>query len=87
MVGEFTADGGILDASPGFTTEALCWRGCVQGPTEDDSGYFMATKDVVAGAKIIDSSDVFSSWVQVADVNGQGFAEAYPDAPLYNHNA
>ena len=23
---------------------------------------------------------------QVADVNGQGFAEAYPHAPLYNHN-
>ena len=88
LVGEFAADGGILDANPGFTTRAYSAGEVVfrRGPTEDDSGYFMATKDVVAGAKIIDSSDVFSSWVRVADVNGQGFAEAYPDAPLYNHN-
>lgn len=88
LVGEFSTDGGILDANPGFATRNYSTGQVVfrRGPTPDDSGYFMAVKDVVSGAKIEDTGDVMSNWIRVADVNGAGFSEAYPDAPSYNHN-
>ena len=46
----------------------------------------MAVKDVVSGAKIEDTEDVFSNWIRIADVNEQGFSEAYPNATSYDHN-
>ena len=46
----------------------------------------MAVKDVVSGAKIEDTEDVFSNWIRIADVNGKGFSEAYPKATSYDHN-
>ncbi len=88
LVGNFTADGGILDANPGFATRDYSVGEVVfkRGATPDESGYFMAVNDVVTGAKIEDTSDVLSNWIRVADVSGNGFSEAYPDAQLYNHN-
>ena len=89
LVGEFSVDGGILDANPGFATRdykegEVVYR---RGTTDESSGYFMALKDVESGSAIQDSSDIHSNWIRVADKNGSGFSEAYPDAPLYDHNS
>ena len=89
LVGEFSVDGGILDANPGFVTRdykegEVVYR---RGTTDESSGYFMALKDVESGSAIQDSSDIHSNWIRVADKNGSGFSEAYPDAPLYDHNS
>lgn len=89
LVGEFTADGGILDANPGFATRDYSKGEVVfrRGPTDDTAGYFMALKDVESGSKIVDSADVNSNWVRIADKSGKGFSEAYPSASLYDHNS
>ncbi len=87
LVGEFTSDGGMLDATPGFTSRSYSKGEIVfrRAPTEAESGYFMALKDVVAGAKIVDTQNVNSNWIRIADKYGQGFAESYPNAPTYDH--
>jgi len=89
LVGDFTADAGILDANPGFTTRDYSKGEVVfrRGPTDATSGYFMALKDVVSGSKVEDTADPGSSWIRIGDKSGKGFAEAYPDAPLYDHNS
>ena len=89
LVGDFTADAGILDANPGFTTRDYSKGEVVfrRGPTDATSGYFMALKDVVSGSKVEDTADPVSSWIRIGDKSGKGFAEAYPDAPLYDHNS
>jgi len=89
LVGEFTADGGILDANPGFATRDYSKGEVVfrRGPTDDTAGYFMALKDVESGSKIVDSADVNSNWIRIADKSGKGFSEAYPSASLYDHNS
>lgn len=89
LVGDFTADAGILDANPGFTTRDYSKGEVVfrRGPTDATSGYFMALKDVVSGSKVEDTADPGSSWIRIGDKSGKGFAEAYPDAQLYDHNS
>ena len=89
LVGDFTADAGILDANPGFTTRDYSKGEVVfrRGPTDATSGYFMALKDVVSGSKVEDTADPGSSWIRIGDKSGKGFAEAYPEAPLYDHNS
>ena len=61
LVGNFTEDGGILDADPGHTSRAYASGDVVykQGVSLSDSGYFMALKDVAAGTAINDSYDSF----------------------------
>ena len=89
LVGEFTADGGILDANPGYATRDYKSGDVVfrRGPTDATAGYFMALKDVESGSKIEDSSDVNSNWIRIADKSGKGFSEAYPNASEYDHNS
>lgn len=92
LVGSFTEDGGVLDANPGHTSRAYSSGEVVfvQGATDSTSGYFMALKDVSSGTAIADlysSADgdgAHSQWIRLADKSGAGFAEAYPQAPLYN---
>ena len=85
LVGNYIRDAGVLDANPGYAT-----RDYTKGEVvfRSDEGYFMALNDVVAGAKVSVSNppDVNSNWIRIADKSGNGFAEAYPDAPLYDHN-
>jgi flagellin-like hook-associated protein FlgL len=86
LVGNFTEDGGILDADPGHTSRAYASGDVVykQGVSLSDSGYFMALKDVAAGTAINDSYDSLSSWIRVADKGGDGFAESFPTAGEYS---
>ena len=88
LVGEFTTDAGILDANPGYASKNYTKGDLVyrNGPTDLESGYFMALNDVVIGAKVEDSEDVTSNWIRIADKSGMGFSEAYPDAAEYDHN-
>jgi len=89
LVGDFTADAGILDANPGFTTRDYSKGEVVfrRGPTDATSGYFMALKDVVGGTKVEDTADPNSNWIRIGDKSGKGFSEAYPDSPSYDHNS
>ena len=89
LVGDFDVDAGILDANPGFATRDYKEGDVVyrRGPTDATAGYFMALKDVESGSAIEDSSDIHSNWIRIADMNGNGFSEAYPNAPLYDHNS
>ena len=88
LVGDFTADAGILDANPGFTTRDYSKGQVVfrRGPSDATSGYFMALKDVVSGSKVEDTADPSSNWIRIGDKNGKGFSEAYPDSAFYDHN-
>ena len=87
LVGNFSNDGGILDAVPGFASKDYKNGDViyVNGTDDDSSGYFMALKDVSAGSKIQDIGSEQSLWLRLADRNGQGFAESYPNAPVYDH--
>ncbi len=86
LVGDFSTDGGIFDADPGYASKSYTAGEVVykQGVSLSDSGYFMALKNVTAGTKIIDEADANSLWIRIADKAGVGFAESYPDAPEYN---
>ena len=86
LVGNFTEDGGILDADPGHTSRAYASGDVVykQGVSLSDSGYFMALKDVAAGTAINDSYDSLSKWIRIADKGGDGFAESFPTAGEYS---
>lgn len=88
LVGDFSSDAGILDANPGYTSRNYTKGEVIfrNGPTDAESGYFMALKDVYSGAKVEDTSDVASSWIRIADKSGKGFSEAYPEAAQYDHN-
>lgn len=65
LVGDFVTDAGILDASPSYSTRNYSKGDVVfrQGTTDAESGYFMALKEVMAGAKIEDSQDSSSNWI------------------------
>jgi flagellin-like hook-associated protein FlgL len=86
LVGNFTEDGGVLDANPGNTARSYSSGQVVykQGVADADSGYFMALTDVAAGTKIEDSYEANSKWIRLADKTGKGFAESYPDASVYS---
>jgi flagellin-like hook-associated protein FlgL len=90
LVGDFFRDGGYLDATPGRTTRDYK-AGDVVFRDGDGGGYFMALNDVATGSLIEDTGGdavrgIHSQWIRVADLDGKGFAEAYPNAPLYDHN-
>jgi flagellin-like hook-associated protein FlgL len=87
LVGDFTADGGIHDAVPGYTSRNY-EKGdvvFVNGVNPSKSGYFMALKNVSSGAIIEDIGSEQSLWIRLADESGNGFAESYPQAPIYDH--
>ena len=87
LVGDFTRDGGLEDARPGFTTREYT-KGSViykNGPTEAESGYFMALSDTLSGIRIEDTGGANSTFIRLADKGGKGFAEAFPLASEYNH--
>ena len=86
LIGNFTEDGGILDADPGHTSRSYASGDVVykQGVSLSDSGYFMALKDVTAGTAINDTYDSLSSWIRIADKGGEGFAESFPTAGEYS---
>ena len=89
VIGDFTRDGGLVDATPGYTSREYAEGDVVymDGPTAGTSGYFMALSDVKTGAKIQDTGGATSLWIRLADEDGKGFAEAYPQAPLYDHTS
>ena len=86
LVGEFHQDGGIYDANPGYATRdyksgEVVYRAA---STESESGYFMALRDVASGSRIKDTGNLTSNWIRVADQEGAGFSEAYPNASSYD---
>ena len=87
VVGNFTRDGGLADATPGYTSRTYDDGDVIymDGPSAATSGYFMALSDVKAGAKIQDTGGATSLWIRLADEDGKGFAEGYPMAPEYDH--
>ena len=87
LVGDFTNDGGILDAVPGFTSRDYSQGEViyVNGTSDSNSGYFMALKNVSSGSSIQDTGNKHSLWIRLADREGGGFAESYPNAPVYDH--
>ena len=87
LVGDFTRDGGLEDADPGKTSRSYSNGALVykNGPTNGESGYFMALTDVGAGTKIEDTGGSTSQWIRLADEGGNGFAEAYPLTAQYDH--
>jgi flagellin-like hook-associated protein FlgL len=86
LVGEFSKDGGPDAAMPGFASMDYAKNQVVymDSGNVDAAGYYMALKDVPVGTKIEDTSELGSNWIKISDKNGQGFAESYPDAQLYN---
>ena len=91
LVGDFTADAGIFDANPGFTTRdyskgQVVFKLSTPG-NPGVGGYFMALKDVVSGTTVEDTADPSSNWIRIADQKGRGFSEAYPDSAFYDHNS
>jgi len=89
LVGDFTKDGGLTDASPGSTSRAYSQGDVVfmSGGLAAKSGYFMALTDVQAGVKIEDTAAPTSQWIRLADSSGVGFAEAYPKASEFDPNS
>jgi flagellin-like hook-associated protein FlgL len=90
LVGDFSRDGGYLDATPGRTTKDYK-AGDVVFRDGDGGGYFMALNDVATGSMIEDTGNdvdrgIHSQWIRIANLDGKGFSEAYPNAPLYDHN-
>ena len=90
LVGGFYTDGGYLDAVPGRTTRDYN-SGDVVFRDGDGGGYFMALADVATGSMIKDTGNdiargIHSQWIRIADIDGKGFSEAYPNAPQYDHN-
>jgi flagellin-like hook-associated protein FlgL len=89
LVGNFTRDGGLEDADPGKTSRSYSNGSIVykNGPTNGESGYFMSLTDIGAGTKIEDTGGSTSQWIRLADEGGNGFAEAYPMSPGYDHTS
>lgn len=86
LVGGFLTDGGKGDANPGFATRDYNEGDVVfmDAPSDSASGYYMALRNVAEGARIEDSEDLTSNWIHIADKSGNGFSEAYSDAPTYD---
>jgi len=89
LVGEFTADGGLADANPGFASRDYKEGQVVfkAGGLANQSGYYMALTHVKAGVAIEDTALPTSQWIRIADAQGVGFAEAYPSSPEYDTNS
>jgi flagellin-like hook-associated protein FlgL len=85
LVGDYAREGGYA----GFDNRATrdYQEGDIvylQSENPEKSGYFMALRAVASGVSIEDSGDLTSNWIRVADKSGNGFSEAYPDAPSYD---
>ena len=87
LIGDFTRDGGLEDSTPGKTSRNYSEGAIVykNGPTDAESGYFMALTGVGAGTKIEDTGGSTSQWIRLADKGGKGFAESFPLAAQYDH--
>ena len=87
LIGDFTRDGGLEDSTPGKTSRNYSEGAVVykNGPTDGESGYFMALTGVGAGTKIEDTGGSTSQWIRLADKGGKGFAESFPLASQYDH--
>ena len=57
----------------------------LNGPTDAESGYFMALSGVGSGTKIEDTGGAVSQFIRLADKGGKGFAESFPLAAQYDH--
>ena len=88
LIGNFSVDGGVYDAMPGYTSKDYKEGDVVYraASTEEDSGYFMALRDIASGSMIKDTQQMNSNWIRVADKDGAGFSEAFPNAEAYNMN-
>jgi flagellin-like hook-associated protein FlgL len=90
LVGSFTTDAGMLDANPGHTSREYSKGEVIfkSGATDDESGYFLALKDVSAGTLVPSNATLLTDpnalWLRVADETGSGFSEAFPDAEEYS---
>ena len=86
LVGNFTEDGGPTSADPNHTSRAYGSGEVVfkQGTSPASSGYFMALTDVKAGTLIEDNGGASSLWIKLADQDGNGFSEAYPEAAEFD---
>ena len=87
LIGDFTRDGGLEDSSPGKTSRAYSEGAVIykNGPTDAESGYFMALSGVGSGTKIEDTGGAVSQFIRLADKGGKGFAESFPLAAQYDH--
>ena len=87
LIGEFTRDGGLEDSTPGKTSRNYAEGAVVykNGPTDAESGYFMALTAIGSGTKIEDTGNATSQWIRLADKGGKGFAESFPLASVYDH--
>ena len=88
LVGDFIEDGGLADPNPGFASRDYSEGQVVfkANGLASQSGYFMALTHVKAVA-IEDTALPTSQWIRIADAEGVGSAEAYPDSPEYNFNS
>ena len=90
LVGSFTTDAGMLDANPGHTSREYTKGEVIfkSGATDDESGYFLALKDVSAGTLVPSNATLLTDpnalWLRVADETGSGFSEAFPEAEEYS---
>ena len=90
LVGSFTTDAGMLDANPGHTSREYSKGEVIfkSGATADESGYFLALKDVSAGTLVPSNATLLTDpnalWLRVADETGSGFSEAFPEAEEYS---
>lgn len=90
LVGSFTTDAGMLDANPGHTSREYSKGEVIfkSGATDDESGYFLALKDVSAGTLVPSNATLLTDpnalWLRVADETGSGFSEAFPEAEEYS---
>jgi len=89
LVGDFSRDGGLHDAKPGYTSRDYS-KGSVifKDGVGSDGGYFLALKDIKSGALIPNAlelqQDPNASWIRISDESGAGFSEAFPGAPVYS---
>ena len=79
LIGDFIRDGGLEDSTPGIYIKNYA-KGAVvykNGPTDAESGYFMALTAYWMGTKIEDTGSATSQFIRLADKGGKGFAEVF----------
>ena len=86
LIGEFTEDAGLFDATPGYASRDYSKGQIVfkAGGLSTASGYFMALENVKSGSLVQDTGTPTSQWIRIADAEGKGFAEAYPMSSYYD---
>ncbi len=85
LVGDYVREGGFTSFDDRATRDYQAGEVVyLQSAEQENSGYFMALREVASGTMIEDSGDMMSNWIRIADRSGKGFSEAYPDAPAYD---